>query len=119
VDDEEVVTDFIQLALSSRGFVVDCACNGEEACGMAGQNPYDLIITDLRMPGEIDGRELFFKLKSENPDLADRFVFISGNVADRGTEEFLKKSGRAFLLKPFSIHALRAVVSKSLEELSS
>jgi CheY-like chemotaxis protein len=114
VDDEEVITEFVKLALSSRGFVVDCASDGKTAYDMLKSNPYDLVISDIRMPGAMDGKDLYHTLSNERPELAKRFVFISGDVNKRETADFLEKSGRAFLLKPFSIKTLEEVVEKNL-----
>ncbi len=116
VDDEEVVTDFVQVALSSEGFVVDCACDGEEGFQKLCSTPYDLVISDIRMPGAMDGRRLFLELKEKKPELTQRFVFITGDIMEAETAEFLKESGSAFLLKPFSINDLRKVVNKTLQE---
>ena len=117
VDDEEVITDFVKLALSSQGFAVDCASDGEEAYELLNSNQYDLVITDIRMPGEMDGQEFFVRVRNERPEVAKRFVFISGDLNKRETAEFLEESGRAFLLKPFSIKNLEEFVDKSLREL--
>jgi two-component system NtrC family sensor kinase len=83
---------------------------------MAVSNPYDLVITDLRMAGPMDGRDFFTKLGSERPELAERFVFISGDIMEESTAQFLKESGRQFLLKPFSMNDLRRAVEKTLTE---
>ena len=119
VDDEDVVTDVVRTALSSSGFSVDCASGGEEAYRMVGSKAYDLIISDIRMPGAMDGRRFFYEVKKNDPALADRFVFISGDVMEKKTARFLKESGRAFLLKPFSMSDLRWVVEKTLQGIHS
>lgn len=114
VDDEEVVTDIVRVSLSSDGFVVECASDGEMAWKMLGSNDYDLIITDIRMPGLLDGCRLYSKIREEKPALAKRVVFITGDIMEKQTAQFLKESERSFLLKPFSIKDLRQVVSKNL-----
>ncbi|UCD57467.1 MAG: GAF domain-containing protein [Candidatus Hydrogenedentota bacterium] len=119
VDDEEIVAEFMRMALSSRGFVVDCATNGEKAYGLLVSNRYDLIITDIRMPGEMDGRDLFVRVQAESPEMANRFVFITGDIMEKETAKFLKESGKAFLLKPFSIKDLQQVVDKTLQEVAA
>ncbi len=119
VDDEEIVLDVIEAALSLRGFSVDCAGDGERAYRMMEANKYDLIISDIRMPGAMDGKRLFREIKKENPELAERFVFMSGDVMEKKTAEFLKESGRSHLLKPFSLNALHQVIEKTLQEVRS
>jgi two-component system NtrC family sensor kinase len=119
VDDEDVVVDILQTALSERGFAIDCAATGEQAYQMAGSNRYDLIISDIRMPGSMDGRRLYLELREEKPEMAERFIFISGDVMEKKTAEFLNTSGRAYLLKPFSLNDLHEVVEKTLRQARS
>ena len=114
VDDEEVIIDVIRAALSSSRFTVECASTGEQAYAMAGSTDYDLIISDIRMPGTMDGRRLYNEIREHNPEMADRFVFISGDVMEKSTAEFLSASGRAYLLKPFSLNDLREIIEKTL-----
>jgi two-component system NtrC family sensor kinase len=116
VDDEEVVADVIETALSSRGFSVECAANGEEAYRMMDSSEYDLVISDIKMPGSMDGRRLFYEAIERSPDMAERFVFISGDVMEKKTAEFLNACGRAYLLKPFSLNDLQEVIAKTLEQ---
>jgi two-component system NtrC family sensor kinase len=115
VDDEYVVADVIETVLSSRGFLVECASNGEEAYRMMDSNEYDLVISDIKMPGSMDGRRLFYETTERCPEMAERFVFISGDVMEKKTAEFLNECGRAFLLKPFSLNDLQEVIEKTLE----
>jgi CheY-like chemotaxis protein len=115
VDDEEVIVDVIHAALSSTRFSVECASTGEEAYEMAGSTDYDLILSDIRMPGAMDGRRFYNEMREHKPEMADRFVFISGDVMEKNTAEFLSSSGRAYLLKPFSLKDLREVIEKTLK----
>jgi two-component system NtrC family sensor kinase len=115
VDDEEVIVEVVHAALSARGFSVDCAYTGEEAYALAGSNDFDLIISDIRMPGPMDGQRLYHDVKERDPEMADRFVFISGDVMEKQTAEFLSESGRAYLLKPFSMSDLNKVVENTLK----
>jgi len=119
VDDEDVVADVMEAALSAKGFSVDCAADGEQAYRMMKVNEYDLIVSDIRMPGAMDGRRLFFEVRKTNPELAERFVFISGDVMEKKTAEFLKESGRSYLLKPFSLNDLHQVIQKTLQQAHS
>ena len=116
VDDEEVVIDVIEAALSARGFSVESAANGEEAYEKLASFQYDLIISDIRMPGAMDGPGLYRAIKEKDPEMTERFVFISGDVMEKTTAEFLNESGRAYLLKPFSLSDLSEVIERTLEQ---
>jgi DNA-binding NarL/FixJ family response regulator len=64
----------------------------------------------------MDGRRLYHEVKKQDPELAKRFVFISGDVMEKATAEFLNECGRAYLLKPFSLNDLREVIDKTLNQ---
>lgn len=119
VDDEDIIIDVIETVLLSRGFSVDCATNGEEAYRMMNSSEYDLVISDIKMPGSMDGRQLYYEIAKQNPALAKRFVFMSGDVTEKRTAEFLSECGRAFLLKPFSLNDLHEVIEKTLQKANS
>jgi len=55
VDDESYMREVVRQALEGASFQVDEAADGEKALGMIRQYPYDVIITDLRMPGHAGG----------------------------------------------------------------
>jgi len=63
------------------------------------------------------GRDFYEKLSVRDPELARRVVFVTGDMASQATREFLEKSGRLFLEKPFSLETLYQVIEKSEEEL--
>jgi len=117
VDDEEVVLDFLETALRAEGFAVECASTGDEAFERLKEKSFDLIISDIKMPGRLDGRRLFHIFTKEKPEMANHFVFISGDIMESETSRFLEESGRPFLLKPFSMKDLRQVISKTLRPL--
>jgi two-component system NtrC family sensor kinase len=77
---------------------------------IAADPPYDLIITDLRMP-ELGGREMFERLKRERPEVAERIVFSTGDTVRGDTLQFLESVGRPYLRKPFTLNELRAVMA--------
>ncbi len=114
VDDEDDIVDFLHAALSSKGFVVDRVSDGEEAYRMATSTPYDVVISDVRMPGLMDGRRFYDTLSMNRPEIAEHFIFMSGDIMEEETANFLRQSGRGFLLKPFSVHDLYKAVEKTL-----
>jgi two-component system NtrC family sensor kinase len=116
VDDEEIVTAFLTDALAQDGHHIDQIDKAKEALDLLEQSAYDLIFCDLRMPG-MGGRDFYEKLSVRDPELARRVVFVTGDMASQATREFLEKSGRLFLEKPFSLETLYQVIEKSEEEL--
>ncbi|HHI03088.1 MAG TPA: response regulator, partial [candidate division Zixibacteria bacterium] len=73
VDDEEVMRDFLQDVLEN--FNVELACSGEEAISMLNKKEYDLIITDMKMPG-MSGEDVVRFTKEKYPN--SKIIIISG-----------------------------------------
>ncbi len=112
VDDELVVRDIICRGLSADGHDVILACNGEEAWELIKGDEFDIIITDLRMPG-IGGQGLYRLANELSPDLAKKMVFITGDTASAKAGDFLKSTGNRVLHKPFGMDAIRQLLQPS------
>ncbi len=72
---------------------------------------FDVILCDLRMPG-MSGEAFYEKVASQSPDVAKRFVFMTGVGFGADVERFLADSGRPVLEKPFSAEDVLAVIQK-------
>ena len=110
VDDEEIILGLLQEILTSEGHRVDTARNGLEALHKIRRKSYDMVMSDLRMPG-MDGEELYEKVAKEVPELLDRMVFTTGDIVSPGIQEFLKRTGNRFLSKPFSLDEVLQTLS--------
>ena len=115
IDDEPDIRNICHRALTLAGFEAETAANGEEARQLDGRNDYDLYLVDIRMP-VLNGEEFYRWLESEQPQKAQRVIFMTGSSASDETGRFLRTSGRAFLLKPFSISELEQAVRRVLKE---
>jgi len=113
IDDEAPILDLLQTALSREGFQVEVAQKGEEALEKLAQGSYDLIISDLRMP-HMDGATLHKVLQSRWPHLLNRVLFLTGDVASPGVQEFFREVRAPYLVKPFTIDEVRSAISKLL-----
>jgi len=111
-DDEEDVLDMCVRALSSEGYQVCGAHNGFEAIEMAKKEEFDLLLTDIKMPG-MTGLQAFQAIKQHNPDIVG--VTITGYGRVDTAIEALKLGMNDFLLKPFSLEELSAAISRALE----
>jgi len=116
VDDEEVIRELCQALLEGEGFQVDLASDGEQARKRIREATYDLIITDIRMPGEISGVDLFRWIKQAYPDRTNRVMFITGDLLTQEYREALGEVGRRLLTKPFEVSALIEVVRSTLAQ---
>lgn len=110
VEDEDKLRRVLQLQLDGAGFQVLQASTAEQGLKLADQA--DLVLTDLKLPG-MDGLELLEQLRRQN-SLTPVIVMTAFGTVENAVEAM--KSGAAdFLLKPFSLDHLMAVIQKALE----
>jgi two-component system NtrC family sensor kinase len=110
VDDEPHILHYMRATLEAWGHDAVVAADGEEGLARAIAEPFDLIISDLRMPN-VGGREFYDELKRHRPALADRLVFSTGDTVRGDTLAFLESLGRPYLHKPFSLGELRTLLT--------
>lgn len=109
VDDEEEVAAVLAEVLRGDGFAVETVSDGLAARERLGTRSYDVVLSDLRMPG-LDGAELHAWLAEAQPALAARVVFITGDRLGIGAEAMLAATGQPVLTKPFAPAEVRRVV---------
>ncbi|MFQ5701757.1 MAG: ATP-binding protein, partial [Acidobacteriota bacterium] len=109
VDDELAILDILYQVLKADGHRVDTALNGAVALRKIRSHRYDLIISDLKMPG-MSGKELYERICSSDEQLARRMIFSTGDVVSVETSTFLQQSGNRYVQKPFDIHAIRRLI---------
>jgi two-component system cell cycle sensor histidine kinase/response regulator CckA len=118
VEDEESVRELVRVTLTSRGYNVLEAENGE--CGLRiaeeFKKPIDILITDVVMPG-IGGRELAKKLVSLRPSIS--VLFLSGYTEDAVVTQGALGPANAFLQKPFTLQSLAKKVREVLRARSA
>jgi len=115
VEDEPAICDVCRRVLTSEGFEVDIAVNGEIAQDMLGKKDYDLCLIDIRTP-VMNGKELYQCIQEKHPQLAGRVIFTTGDVVAGDTQSFLEQTGRPFLPKPFVPDELKAIMRETLKE---
>lgn len=113
VDDEEGVRKSFDRLLSERGFRVSTVDDGERAVSMLREEPAEVVVSDLRMPG-LDGLQLLQWVHAEQP--RTRFILLTGY----GNEE-VERQARAlgayeFLNKPISPDALSLVITAAMQK---
>jgi CheY-like chemotaxis protein len=100
VEDEASVLDLIVTILSQTGWRVDVATGGHEGLERVRRQRYDLIVSDIRMP-DGDGEEFYRDATNGDPSLNQRFIFITGDTANREAFKFLREAGVLVVEKPF------------------
>ena len=103
VDDDEFIRDSLSIAFTNKGCFLETAENAEEGLLALKKERFDIIISDLRLPGK-DGLEFFKSVRNSQPDslcvliTAYRDKFISSEISAMGIHDFIEK--------PFSVGAL-------------
>ena len=100
VDDEREIAESLADFLGIEGYQCDVAIGGAAAQARLDTGDYDLIVSDLRMPG-IDGPALYAWLKQHRPRLAERMAFTTGDTLGAAATRFLAEAQRPVLEKPF------------------
>jgi two-component system, cell cycle sensor histidine kinase and response regulator CckA len=113
VEDEDSVRELVKVTLSSRGYKVLEAENGESGLRLAGESkaPIDILVTDVMMPG-MGGRELAKRLLALRPDV--KVLYLSGYTEDAVVTQGTLGPGTAFLQKPFTLQNLAKKVREVL-----
>jgi two-component system NtrC family sensor kinase len=114
VDDEPELTDLMRAMLEGQGYEVMSAESAEIGLAFLAEAAFDLVLSDLRMPG-MDGPAFWRELVKLHPGLARRVVFVTGDTLSVGAREFLKETGCACVEKPFTQAELLAKVQMGLQ----
>jgi CheY-like chemotaxis protein len=112
VDDEADVSETLGELLEREGFEVTTASDGAAALTKIDTTEFDMIVSDLRMPG-MSGPEMFTRLSETRPHLLSRLGFVTGDTLGSDMADFLRTSERPILEKPFTragIHYLIAAL---------
>ena len=112
VDDEVPVCKSLCGILDDQKYEVDMALSGEEALEKETQNKYNVVITDLMMPG-MSGMNLLQILRVKRPELP--IIIITGYPSIRTAVNAIKLGAFDFIPKPFTPNELRGLVWRALE----
>jgi len=115
VDDEPQITRVLKTALSSRGYAVRAAADGDDAIQVIKEWPPDLVITDLRMPN-MDGLALCRHIRAKS---AIPVIVLSVKGEERIKVEALDAGADDYVTKPFNMNELLARVRAALRRASA
>jgi DNA-binding NtrC family response regulator len=115
VDDEMIVCESCKRILEEEGYEVEAALSGKEAFDKMKANPFDIVITDLKMPG-IDGMEVLKTFRKEYPDSI--IIMITGFSTVETAVEAMKLGAFDYIPKPFTPDEVSIVVKRAIEKKS-
>jgi DNA-binding NtrC family response regulator len=113
VEDEDTLCKSLQRVLSREGYEVDIADSAESAFTLLERRSYDLIITDIILPG-ISGIELLTKYRRTNP--AQKVMVMTAYASLTTALEAIKAGACDFLVKPLMHDEMKRAVRKALDK---
>lgn len=114
VDDEAPVRNLQRRILAQLGVEVLTAAGGEEARELLQRERVALVVTDVKMPG-LDGVALYRWAEREKPELAGRFLFVTGDPQDPLSAELAAAMPERFMAKPFQTAEYLEFVRRAME----
>ncbi len=110
VDDERSMRDFLKILLQKEGHTVVTAHNGESALDCLKNQEFDLIISDIRMPG-MGGLELLGAVKELHPDLP--VIMITAFASPDDAVQAMKSGAFDYISKPFNVDEIKSVIESA------
>jgi signal transduction histidine kinase/CheY-like chemotaxis protein len=111
VDDEEAILRLYQRCLE-QVCEVEIALGGLPALKrLTEDSAFDTVVCDLLMP-DLSGMDLYAKVCAQKPDLAERFIFVTGSIWNPRVQEFLSTCRCSLLEKPLDLLALRTLIER-------
>ena len=107
VDDEEDIQELVRYNLEREGYRVTCAGSGEKAVDIARQNPVDLMVLDLMLPG-INGLEVARTIKGSSATAATPIIMLTAKGEEADIVTGLELGADDYVTKPFSPRELLA-----------
>lgn len=113
VDDERSMREFLIIMLQKDGHDVTSASNGKEAVDIIGQQTFDIVITDLKMP-QLDGIEVLKIVKESAPETV--VIMITAYASAETAVDAMKQGAYDYVTKPFKIEEVKLIVRNALEK---
>jgi len=113
IEDEPAVMAYVQAALERSGYPVVSCESGVDALHVLETGTFLGVVSDMRTPGGVDGGQVHAWIVQHRPDLANRLVFITGDIANEETVATLRETGAPCVEKPFRVQQFIDVISRT------
>ncbi len=112
VDDDKSMRDFLEIFLKQENYKVKCAISGKNAYELLEKKEFDLVITDIKMPG-INGVDVLKKVNLLN--LSTPVIMITAFASNETALEAINQGVYDYIAKPFNIDEMRIIIRRALE----
>ncbi len=113
VDDEQSMRDFLAIMLKKEGYEVVAAETGSDALKAVQLEIFDLVISDVKMPG-MDGIDVLKTVKEVSPETV--VIMITAYATAETAVEAMKLGAYDYILKPFKVDEIKLIIQKALEK---
>jgi DNA-binding NtrC family response regulator len=114
VDDEKIALRNLEHVLSKEGYEVTATQSGGQALGLLEKQPFDVVLTDLKMD-KVDGMQVLRRCKADYPDI--EVIMITGYATLESAVEAMKEGAFHYVAKPFRLDEVRQTVAEALEKI--
>ena len=118
IEDEPAVMSYVRAALERSGYSVVGTESGADGLKLLQSGKFLGVVSDMRTPGGVDGADVHAWLAKHRPELAERIVFITGDIANEETVATLRRTGAPCVEKPFRVHQFISVIEKTMGKAS-
>lgn len=101
IDNDLAILEVLTFILKDLGYGVEEAGSGREAVEKISREAFDAILLDIHLD-DTDGMTIYQKLKERSPSLAQKIIFVTGDMANPKTRSLIEHSGNRSLIKPFT-----------------
>jgi len=116
VDDELSMREFLKILLEKEGYQAVTASDGEKALKAIEMQDFDLVISDIRMPG-MGGLELLDSVKKVNPELP--FIMITAFASPEDAVQAMRHGAYDYITKPFKLSEIKSIITSAIAGHSS
>jgi len=112
VDDEPSMLEFLEIMLKKEGYDITCATGGGEAIELCRGNPYDMVITDIKMP-KVTGLDVLHQVKEISPETI--IILITAYATMETAVQAMKDGAYDYISKPFRVDEIKKIIKNALE----
>ncbi len=113
VDDDRAVRTALKINLSKHRFLVETATNAEEALQFMTDSSFDLVLTDVKMPGA-SGMSLLKRIREQWPDTS--VIMMTGHGSVEDAVQAIKEGASEYIIKPISKDALLVMIGRAVKD---